>query len=88
MIFQQELTSLQKSEANLILALNKLLEKTGILAYILFSKIRYLQFIAIFILLTEKSSAENLVKNHFHILIRGIIKFVDEKIIDIKALKY
>ena len=60
-IFRREPTSLQKSEADLMLALNKSLQKAGIPAYTRFSRVGYLQSGAISALLTEKSSAEDLV---------------------------
>lgn len=43
-IFQQKVLLSQKSEVDLMLALNKSLQKTRILIYIQFSKVGYLQF--------------------------------------------
>ena len=70
-----------------MLALNKLPKKTGMSAYIRFNKIKYLQSRAIAILLSEKLSTEDLIRNHSNILIRGI-KSANEKVIDIKALEH
>lgn len=78
---------LSKSEVDLILALNKILQKTGILAYTQFSKVGYLQSGAIFALLRKKSSIEQLVDNYSNILIRAA-KIVDVRVIGIETLKY
>ncbi len=85
-IFRREPTSAQNSKADLMLILNESLQKAGIPAYIQFSRIGYLQSGAIFALLTEKSSVENLVRDHSNMLIRAA-KSVDEKVIGIEALK-
>ena len=57
-IFRREVLLSQKSEAELMLALNKLLRKAGILTYTRFSRVGYSQFGAISALLTEKSSVK------------------------------
>ena len=85
-IFRRESASSQKSEADLILVLNESLQKAGIPAYIRFSRVRYSQPGAISALLTEKSSAEDLVKDHSNMLIRAA-KSVDKKVIGIEALE-
>lgn len=84
MIFRQEPTSPEKSEADLMLVLNGSLQKTGIPAYIRFNKVGYSQSGAISGLLAEKSNAEDLVKDHSNMLIRAA-KSVDEKVIGIIA---
>lgn len=86
MIFRREPTSAQKSEADLVLILNKSLQKAGIPAYARFSRVGYSQSGAIFALLTEKLDAENLVRDHSNMLIR-IAKSVDKNVIGIKALE-
>ena len=70
-----------------MLALNKSLQKAEIPAYIRFSKVGYLQSGAISMLLTEKSSAEQLVHNHSNIIIRAT-KVVDIGVIGVEALKH
>ena len=57
-IFRQEVLSLQKLEVDLMLALNKLLQKTRIPTYTRFNRVEYSQSGAISVLLTEKSSTE------------------------------
>ena len=85
-IFWREPTSPEKSEADLMLVLNESLQKAGIPAYTRFSRVGYSQSGAISALLTEKSNAENLVRDHSNMLIRAA-KSVDEKVIDIEALE-
>lgn len=70
----------------MILALNKSLQKAGVLAYTWFSKVGYLQSEAISALFTEKSNAEKLISNHSNILIRAA-KSVDKGVIEIEALE-
>lgn len=69
-----------------MLVLNELQQKAGIPAYTQFSRVRYLQLGAIFVLLTEKSKADNVVKDHSNMLIR-VAKSVNKKVIDIEALE-
>ena len=85
-IFQNELASHQKSEADLMLVLNELLQKTRVSVYIQFSRVRYAQSGTILTLLTEKSSAENLVREHSNLLIRAA-KSVDKGVIGVEALE-
>ncbi len=85
-IFRREALSPQKSEADLMLALNESLQKAGIPAYTRFSRVGYSQSGAISALLTEKSSAEQLVNNHSNILIRAA-KAVDAGVIGVEALE-
>lgn len=63
MIFPRDATFLQRPEVDLILVLNKLLEKAGVLAYTWFSKVEYSQFRAILELLIEKLNIENLLRD-------------------------
>ena len=56
--FRREALLSQKLNADLIFALNKVLQKTRIPTYILFCKVNYLQSRAILALFTEKSSAD------------------------------
>ena len=86
MIFRQESTSARKSEADLMLILNESLQKAKIPAYTRFSRVGYLQPGAIFALLTEKSNAENLLRDHSNMLIRAA-KSVDDKVTGIEALE-
>lgn len=69
-----------------MLTLNESLQKAGIPAHTRFSRVGYSQSGAISALLTEKSSAENLVRDHSNMLIRAA-KSVDEKVIGIEALE-
>lgn len=85
-IFRREASSPQKSEADLMLALNEALQKAGISTYTRFSRVGYSQSGAISALLTEKSSAEQLVGNHSNILIRAA-KAVDAGVIGVEALE-
>ncbi len=85
-IFRREDLSPQKSEADLMLVLNETLHRAGIPTYIRFSRVGYSQSGAISGLLTEKSSAEQLVNNHSNILIRAL-KAVNPGIIRIEALE-
>ena len=85
-IFRREVLSPQKSEADLMLALNKSLQKAGIPTYTRFSKVGYSQSGAISALLTEKSSAEQLVSNHLNIFIRAT-KTVDAGVIGVEVLE-
>lgn len=79
-------TIAQNSEADLMLVLNESLQKSGIPVYTRFNKVGYLQLGAIFALLMEKSSAENLVRDHSNMLIRAV-KSIDKKVICIQALE-
>ena len=85
-IFRRELLSPQKSEADLMLALNESLQKAGVPAYTRFSKVGYSQSGAISALLTEKSNAEELISSHSNILIRAA-KSVDEGVVGVEALE-
>ena len=85
-IFRREALSPRKSEADLMLALNEALQKAGTPTYTRFSRVGYSQSGAISTLLTEKSSAEQLVGNHSNILIRAA-KAVDEGVIGVEALE-
>ena len=85
-IFRREPSLSQKLEADLMLALNKSLQKAGIPAYIQFSRVEYSQSGAISALLTEKSNAEEFISNHSNILIRAA-KSVDEGVIGVEALE-
>ncbi len=85
-IFHQKTLLSQKSEADLMLALNKSLQKTKIPAYIWFSRVSYLQFRAISTLLTEKSCAKQLVNNHLNIIIRAT-KIINMRVIGVEALE-
>lgn len=67
-----------------MLVLNEALQKAGIPAYIRFSRVGYSQSGAISALLTEKSNAENLVRDHSNMLIWAA-KSVDEKVIGIET---
>jgi len=68
-IFRREVTSPQKSEADLMLVLNEALQRANLPAYIRFSKVGYSQSGAISGLLTEKSNAEDLLRDYSTTLI-------------------
>lgn len=87
MIFWREPTSILKSETNLIIILNKSLQKARVLVYTQFNKVEYLQSKVISTLVTEKWNTENLVKNHSNILIRAA-KLINNKVICVETLKY
>ena len=76
----------QKSEKDLMLVLNESLQKTGVPAHIRFCRVGHAQSGAISALLTEKSSAEDLIKEHSIVLIRAA-KSIDEAVIGVKALE-
>lgn len=69
MIFWRKATFPQKSEVDIMLVLNKSLQRVGITMYVSFSKIRYFQSKAIFKLLTKKFNMEDIIKNYLNILI-------------------
>ena len=85
-IFRQELLSPQKLEADLMLTLNKSIQKTGVPAYTRFSKVGYLQSGAISALFTEKSNAKELINIHSNILMRAA-KSVDKGVVEVEALE-
>ncbi len=85
-IFRREAGLPQKSEEDLMLVLNESLQKTGAPAYIRFCRVGYAQSGAISALLTEKASAEDLVKEHSNVLIRAA-KSIDEAVIGVEALE-
>ena len=86
-IFRWKTLLPQTSEVDLILALNKSLQKARIPADTKFSRVRYLQSEVISTLFIEKSSAEQLVSNHSNILIRAA-KIIDIDVIAVKPLEY
>lgn len=69
-----------------MLVLNESLQKTGVPAYTRFLRVGYAQSGAISALFTEKSSAEDLVKEHSNVLIRAAMSTY-ESIIGVKALE-
>lgn len=85
-IFWREALSAQKSEADLMLALNESLQKASVPPHTRFSRVGYLQSGAISALLTEKSSADQLITTHANILIRAA-KSVGARIIRVEALE-
>lgn len=85
-IFRREPTSAQDFEADLMLTLNESLQKAGIPVNTRFSRVGYLHSAAISALLTEKPSAEILVRDHYNMLI-GAAKSIYEKVIGIEALE-
>lgn len=85
-IFRKEATFPQRSEADLMLVLNESLQRAGVPAYTRFSKVGYSQSGAISGLLTEKSNAEDLIRDHSNALIRAA-KSVDEGVIGVEALE-
>ncbi len=78
--------TLQKSKEDLMLVLNKSLQKTRVPAYIRFCRVGYAQSGAISALLTEKSSEKDLIKEHSKVLIRAA-KSIDEAVIGVEALE-
>ncbi len=85
-IFWRVVTSLQKSEADLMFVLNKALQRANVLAYVRFIKVGNSQFGAISGFLTEKSNPEELLGEYPTTLIRAV-KSVDEGVIGIKKLE-
>ena len=85
-IFRRASKSPQKSEADLMLVLNETLQRLNLPAYVRFSKVGYSQSGAISGLLTEKSNAEDLLRDHATTLIRAA-KSVDEGVIGVEALE-
>lgn len=69
-----------------MLILNESLQRAEIPAYIRFSRVGYSQSGAFSALLTEKSNAEDLVKDHANMLIRAA-KPVNEGVIGVEALE-
>ena len=85
-IFRRDVTTPQKSEADLMLVLNEALQRVNLPAYIRFSKLGYSQSGAISGLLTEKSNAEELLRDHSTMLIRAA-KSIDGGVIGIETLE-
>lgn len=85
-IFRREVLSPRKSEADLMLSFNESPQKAGVPAYTQYSRVGYSQSRAISALLTEKSSAGQLISNHSNILIRAA-KAIDEGVIGVEALE-
>lgn len=69
-----------------MLVLNESLQRVGIPAYVRFSKVGHYQSGAISGLLTEKSNAEDLIRDHSATLIQAA-KLVDYGVIGVEALK-
>lgn len=86
-IFQRESRTPQKLEKDLMLILNKSLQKTGTSAYIRFCQVRYAQSGAISELLKKKVSIEDLVKDYFNVLIK-MAKSINEAVIRVEALEH
>ncbi len=68
-----------------MLVLNEALQRVNLLAYVRFSKVGYSQSGVISGLLTEKSNAEDLLRDHSIVFIRAA-KSVDEGVIGVEAL--
>lgn len=85
-IFRREPGSPQKLEEYLMLVLNKSLQKTEIPAYIRFLRVGNVQSGAISALLTEKLSAEDLVREYSNVLIRAA-KSLDKSVIGVEGLE-
>ncbi len=69
-----------------MLVLNEFLQTAGIPAYVRFSKVGYSQSGAISGLLTERSNAENLIKDYSNIFIRAA-KLINEGVIGVEVLE-
>ena len=76
----------QKSEADLMLVLNKTLQQANLPSHIRFCEVSYSQSGAISGLLTKRSNAEEVLKDYSTTLIRTA-KSVDEGVIRIEALE-
>lgn len=85
-IFRRDLALPQKLEADLMLVLNKLLQKVGVSAYTRFSKVGYFQSGSISALLMDKSNAEELIMDHSNALIRAA-KSIDQGVIGVEAFE-
>lgn len=77
----------QKSKAGLMLILNETLKRLNLKAHVRFSKVGYFQSGAIFRLFTEKSNAEDLLRDYATTLIWAA-KFVDKQVIEVETLKH
>ena len=86
LIFRKQANSPQKSEADLMLVLNESLQRAGVPAYVRFGRVGYSQSGVISGLLTERSNAEDLIKQHSNMFIRSA-KSVDEGVIGVEALE-
>lgn len=86
-LFPREEGHLQKSEEDIILALNEALQKAGDLTLVRFCRAKYSQSGAISGLLIEKARAEDLLNVRKNILIRAA-KMVDVTVIGAETLEY
>lgn len=86
-MFPQKGNAEQKSEADLILALNKALQKAGVGAKIRFCRIRYAQSGSILALLTEQADAAMLLPQYSNLLIEAA-KSVDQSVIGVEILQH
>lgn len=75
----------EKSEADLMLALNEALQQAGVESYIRFSRVRYAPSGAICALLTEKADAGQLIPQQSNLLIRAA-KSVGPAIVGVEIL--
>ena len=77
----------EKSEADLMLALNEALQKAGEEPCIRFSRVRYAPSGAISALLTEKADAGQLIPRRSNLLIRAV-KSVDPAVVGVEVLEH
>ena len=77
----------EKSEADLMLALNEALQQVGEETYIRFTRVRYAPSGAISALLTEKADAGQLIPRRSNVLIRAV-KAVDSAVVGIEVLEH
>ena len=85
-LFPRETSGQQKSEADLMLALNEALQKIGEEPHVRFCRVKYAQSGAISALLTEKADAGVLIPRRANLLIRAA-KSVDTAVIGIEVLE-
>ena len=85
-LFPRKEAQPQKSEEDIMLALNEALQKAGEPASVRFSRVGYSQSGAISALLTEKADATELLKIRTNVLIRAA-KMVDQAVIGAETLE-
>ena len=86
-LFRRDEVQPKKSEEDIMLALNKALQKAGEPTTVQFSRIGYSQSGAISTLLTEKANAKELLETCRNILIQAA-KTIDVAVIGAEALEY
>lgn len=86
-LFPRKIEGQHKSEADLMLALNEALQKTGIDPKVRFCRIRYAPSGSISALLTEKADAAMLLPQRSNLLIRAA-KSVDDAVVGVEIMEH